>query len=86
MFYKTDTWALCCVSFLHMHTVFVPAKSCEPCQMFASKARAYTNEALLSCFTLEYAPATYKHQTKLERPARVKQSSLLQTFLNARHV
>jgi len=65
--------------------VFVPGKPFQPSLMFVSKAGAYLNEAPLRCSTLGCAPSlTHQHETKLERPARDKHSSLLDTFVNYR--
>jgi hypothetical protein len=50
--------------------------------MFADKASAYLSEAPFRCSTLGYAPGlSHKHQTRLERLVREKQSSLLQKSL-----
>jgi hypothetical protein len=57
---------------------FVPGKPFQPSLMFAGKVGAYPSEAPLSCSTLGWAPGlTHKHQTRLERFARDKRSSLL---------
>jgi hypothetical protein len=49
--------------------------------MFSSKAVAYTSKAPFRRFTLELAPCTHKHATRLERLARDKHSSLLRKFV-----
>jgi hypothetical protein len=51
--------------------------------MFAGKVGAYLSEALLRCSTLGKAPGlSHEHQTKVERLARDKHSSLLRNFGN----
>jgi hypothetical protein len=50
--------------------------------MFVSKAGAYPNEAPFRCSTLGHAPGLTNNHTMLERLAREKHSSLLQTFRN----
>ncbi len=51
--------------------------------VIAGKARAYPSDAFFSCSTLGYAPGlTHKHQTRVERLARVKHSSVLRKFIN----
>jgi hypothetical protein len=51
--------------------------------MFGSKARAYPSEAPFHCSNVWLAKSlSHKNYTRLERPAKDKLSSLLQTFIN----
>ncbi len=61
----------------------VPGKLFQPSLMFAGKAGAYTSEVPFRCSTLGWAPGfTHKHQTRLERLAKDKHSSLLRKSVN----
>jgi hypothetical protein len=44
--------------------------------MFEGKARAYLSEALFRCSSLDQAPKSLVHYTRLERPARRKLRTL----------
>ncbi len=72
-----------CLFCCHIFNMFNTAENslCESCLMFV---RAFLSESSLRCSTLGQAPAwpCHKHYTKLERPARDKHCSLLQTFVN----
>jgi hypothetical protein len=49
--------------------------------MFTSEAMARQSEAPFKCSTLGYAPdLTHKQKTRLEKPARDKQSSLFEIY------
>ncbi len=51
--------------------------------MFADEAEDYPSEVSFRCSTLGYALGpTYRGKTRLEKLARDKHSSLLQTFIN----
>jgi hypothetical protein len=51
--------------------------------MFARYMGAYSSETTFTCSTLGYATGlTHKHQTRLERLAKDKHSSLLRTLVN----
>ncbi len=60
--------------------------TCRPFQhtlMFVRKVRVYPSGPPFTCSPREKAPVlTQKHLKRLKRPARVKHSSLLQTFVN----
>ncbi len=61
----------------------VLGKLFEPSLMLLKETRAYPNEALFRCTTLEKATGlTYKPQNRLVRPTKDKHSSLLRTFVN----
>ncbi len=63
--------------------MFVTGKLFQPSLMFAGKAEAYLSEVTLRCSTLGETPGfTHKHQTRLEKLARDKYTTLLQTFIN----
>jgi hypothetical protein len=52
--------------------------------MFTSKAGAYPREEPLRYSPLRYAPGlTNKNNTRMERPAKDKHSSLLKTFVKS---
>ncbi len=60
---------------------FVPAKSAQPSIIFEFKAGAYPSEARFVWFTWLGSVLPRRHQTRLERPATDKRSSLLQTLI-----
>jgi hypothetical protein len=63
--------------------MFVPGKLFQPSLMFVGKTGAYPSEAPFRCSTLGYAPGLiHKLQTRLEKLARNKCSSLLRKFVN----
>ncbi len=63
--------------------MFVPGKPLQPSLMFEGKAGAYPSEAPFRCSTLkEAAGHTLKHQTRSERLASDRLSSLLRKTVN----
>ncbi len=63
--------------------VFFPGLPFQPSLMFVGKARSLRkSSAFESWFTQVGSGFTRKHETRLERPARYKQSSLLRSFEN----
>ncbi len=66
--------------------MLVPGKPFQSSLMFASKAEAYLSEASFRCSTQGKATGlSCKHQTRLERPARDKYPSLVQTIVDYSH-
>ncbi len=59
--------------------MFVPRENFQQTQMSSSKVQASPCEAPFKCSTLGL---THEHQTRLERLAKDKHSSLLQQFIN----
>ncbi len=59
--------------------VFVPGGPPQPSLMFAGRVRSLS---IGSCFTWIGSSLPQKHQTRQERHAREKPSSLLQIFIN----
>ncbi len=63
--------------------MFVIEKPFLPSLLFVDKVITYLIEEPLRCSSLEKAPGlAHKHQTKLERLAKNKHSSLLRKFVN----
>ncbi len=58
--------------------VFVPGKPFQPSLMFAGKTGVYLSEAPFRCSNIGQAPGlTCKHQTRLEKLAKGKLSSIM---------
>jgi hypothetical protein len=63
--------------------VFFPGKPFQPSLMFFDKAGAFAIEEPFSCSTLGQAPGlAHKQETRLERPATDKNSSLVLTVVD----
>ncbi len=63
--------------------MFVHRKPFQPSLMFVGKARSLPESGVLfGCSTQVGYSLTHKHQSRLERLARDKHSSLLRTFVN----
>ncbi len=84
-FYQIEFWGQCCKTFFVRNLrIFLvsqsvcPGKPFQSRLMIAGKAGVYPNEAPFRCSTLGQAPGhTHKQQTRVEKLARDKHSSLL---------
>jgi hypothetical protein len=69
-----------------LQRVFVLGRPLQPSLIFGSMASYYPSVATSKCSTLWLAPGlTHTHLTRVKRPERDKNSSLLQTLLNWDH-
>jgi hypothetical protein len=66
--------------------MFVPGKRFQSSLIFVGKIGAYLSEVPFRCSTLGYSPGFIcEHKAKLEILAKIKNSSLLRTFVNYSH-